>query len=75
MFFVKQTNTKMCSDLDNWSIRNYIYYCIYILVEKFSVMYISIIVKLKSIFLKNDYNAVKIILEKYIKMFLVNFCF
>jgi hypothetical protein len=75
MFFVKQTNTNMCSDLDNWSIRNYMYYCIYLLVEKFSVFYISIIVKLKSIFLKNDYNEVKIILEKYIKMFLVNFCF
>jgi len=74
-FFVKQTNTNMCSDLDNWFIRNYIYYFIYIIVEKISIIYITYIVKLKSLFVKNNYNLDKIIIEKLIKIVLDIFCF
>ncbi len=65
----------MCSDLDNWFIRNYIYYFIYIIVEKISIIYITYIVKVKSLFIKNNYNLDKIIIEKLIKMLLDIFCF
>jgi hypothetical protein len=75
MFFVKQINTNMCSYVDNWTIRNYIYYCIYIIVEKISIIYISYIVKIKSLFLKNNYNIIENFIKKLIKMLLVNFCF
>jgi hypothetical protein len=74
-FFIKECNTTMCSDLDNWSIYNYIIYYIYIIVEKITLFFIGFISTMKSSFFKNKYNNIVPIIEKIIKSFLKILCF
>jgi len=74
-FFIKECNTTMCSDLDNWSIYNYTIYYIYVIVEKITLFFIGFIYTLKSSLLKNKYNNIVPIIEKTIKSFLVYHCF
>lgn len=74
-FFIKQCNTTMCSDLDNWSVYNYVMYYIYIIVEKITLYFIGFISFIKSSLLVNHYDSLKPVIEKVIKFFLINFCF
>ena len=74
-FFIKECNTTMCSDLDNWSIYNYTIYYIYIIVEKITLFFIGFIYTMKSSFFKNKYNNIVPIIEKTIKNFLEYQCF
>lgn len=75
-FFIKKTNTIMCSDLDNWNIRNYTLYYIYLFIEVLTIRFIYFINKLKCIFLsKNKYEYFKSNLGEIIKYFLLNICF
>lgn len=73
-FFIKQTNTTMCSDLDNWSLYNYAMYYIYIVVERITIYFISFvnfIYKMKN----TNFDSEKSIVEKAIKYILTNLCF
>ena len=73
-FFIKQTNTTMCSDLDNWSLYNYTIYYIYIVVERITIYFISFvnfIYKMKT----SNYTELKPTIEKIIKYILANICF
>jgi len=74
-FFIKQCNTTMCSDLDNWTVYNYAMYYIYIIVEKITLYFIGFISVVKSSLLPNHYDNLKPIIEKVIKFFLTTFCF
>jgi hypothetical protein len=74
-FFIKECNTTMCSDLDNWSIYNYIIYYIYIIVEQITLFFIGFIYTMKSSFFKNKYNNIVPIIERTIKCFLKTQCF
>ena len=75
MFFIKQCNTTMCSNLDNWSAYNYARYYIYIVVEKIILYFIGFISTLKSTLLSDHYDKLKPIIEKVIKFLLTTFCF
>lgn len=74
-FFIKECNTIMCSDIDNWSIYNYLMYYIYIIAEKITLYFIGFISLMKCSFLKNNYDSLKPFIEKVIKFFLTTFCF
>jgi hypothetical protein len=74
-FFIKQCNTTMCSDLDNWTVYNYVMYYIYVIVEKITLYFIGFISFMKSSFLTSHYDNFKPIIEKVIKFFLTTFCF
>ncbi len=74
-FFIKQCNTTMCSDLDNWSIYNYIKYYIYIIVEKIMLHIIGFISFIKSSLITNQYDIIKPVIAKVIKFFLTALCF
>jgi hypothetical protein len=74
-FFIKECNTTMCSDLDNWSIYNYAIYYIYIVIEQITLFFIGFIFTMKSSLFKNKYNIIKPIIEKTIKTFLEYQCF
>lgn len=74
-FFIKQCNTTMCSDLDNWSIYNYTKYYIYIIVEKIILYIVGFIAFIKSSLLKNNYDIIKPVIAKVIKFLLTTFCF
>jgi hypothetical protein len=74
-FFIKQCNTTMCSDLDNWTVYNYGMYYIYIIVEKITLYFIGFISAMKSSLLSNHYDNLKPIIEKVIKFLLTTLCF
>jgi hypothetical protein len=74
-FFIKQCNTTMCSDLDNWSLYNYILYYVYIIVEKITLYFITFISFIKSSLIESHYDVIKPFIEKVIKFFLTTLCF
>lgn len=74
-FFIKECNTTMCSDLDNWSLYNYIIYYIYIIIEKITIIFISLLSYIKASIFKNNYSKLKPMIEKTIKTFLEYQCF
>jgi hypothetical protein len=74
-FFVKQCNTTMCSDLDNWSPYNYMLHCIYIIIEKITLYVIWFMYSIKCSLITNHYDSVKPLIEKVINFFLITFCF
>lgn len=74
-FFIKECNTTMCSDLDHWSLYNYTTYYTYIILEKITLILISLVSYIKASVLKNNYNKLKPIIEKTIKTFLQYQCF
>ena len=75
-FFIKKTNTTMCSDLDNWNIRNYTLHYIYLFIEVLTIRFIYYINKLKCVLLsRNKYEYFKSNLGEIIKYFLLNICF
>lgn len=75
-FFIKNINTTMCSDLDNWNIRNYTLYCIYLFIEQITIRFIYFANKIKCILLAKDkYDCFKSNLEQIIKYFILNICF
>jgi hypothetical protein len=73
-FFIKQTNTTMCSYLDNWSLYNYAMYYIYILIERITICFISVINAVSKMKM-NNFDSVEHIVEKIIKYILTNLCF
>ena len=75
-FFIKQKNTTMCSEVDCWSLNNYIIYYIYIIIEFIIIFYITILSKIQLLFIsRNNYNKLKPIIEKFMYYFLLNVCF
>lgn len=73
-FFIKQTNTIMCSYLDNWSLYNYAMYYIYIVIERATIYFISFVNFMYKLKISN-YTDLKYIAEKTIKYILTNTCF
>jgi hypothetical protein len=73
-FFIKQTNTTMCSYMDNWSLYNYAMYYIYILVEIVTIYFISFLNFVYKMKIMN-YSNLTPISEKIIKYILTNICF
>jgi len=74
-FFIKNCNTTICSDLDKWSMYNYLLYYIWIFIEKLLVYFICFINKIKSYSLfSKKYKYFKKNIGKMIKFFLLNQC-
>jgi hypothetical protein len=73
-FFIKQTNTIMCSYVDNWSLYNYAMYYIYIVVERITIYFISFIHFISKMETINCINL-KPIIESILKICLSNLCF
>jgi hypothetical protein len=77
-FFIKKTNTTMCSDLDNWTLYNYAIFYIYILIERIVIYFISFICfvsKMKTTDFDIMNHIMKPIVENIIKSILMNQCF
>ena len=74
-FFIKECNTTMCSDLDHWSLYNYTTYYTYIIIEKITLIFISLVSYIKASVFKNNYNKLKPMIEQTIKTFLQYQCF
>lgn len=75
-FFIKNSNTIMCSDLDNWHTTNHVVYYIYLFIEKIIIRFIYFINKIKCTLLaRNKYEYFKSNLAEIIKYFLLNICF
>lgn len=73
LFFIKGHNTSMCSDIDNWYLYNYTKYYIYIMFEKFVVLLICLICKIKVLLLsKNKCNYLRHNIGNLIKHLVVN---
>ena len=73
-FFIKQTNTTMCSYLENWSLHNYAVYYTYIVVERIIIYFISFVNFIYKMNL-TSFDNIKRIVEKSIKLILTNMCF
>jgi hypothetical protein len=74
-FFIKNCNTTMCSDLDNWNIKNYIRYYIYIIIEQIIVYFIKIIYKINKYIRSCKVLINKINIEKLFNRYLLLICF
>ena len=74
-FFIKNCNTTMCSDLDKWTMYNYLLYYIWMFIEKILLYFICFINKIKSYSLfSKKYKYFKTNIGKMIKFFLLNQC-
>lgn len=75
-YFIKTTNTTMCTDLNNFNITNYALYYTYLFIEQVIIRLIYFINKIKCILLAtNKYECFKSNLGEIIKFFLLNTCF
>lgn len=75
-FFIKNCNTNMCSDIDNWNITNYASYYVYLLVEKILVFFIIVIFRLRNMFFnKNGYSSFQVVFANILKYLILCICF
>lgn len=75
-FFIKKTNTIMCSDVDNWTIKNYYIHYVYLFIEKLIICFIILINKIKStLFVEKNYKYLQYSISEIIKYILLNVCF
>jgi len=73
-FFVKQTNTTMCSDLDKWSLYHYTVYYLYLLIERITIIIIGFIHYLNKIPITNGID-IKHLVKQICKYIFTNMCF
>jgi len=74
-FFIKNCNTTMCSDLDNWNITNYITYYIYIIIEQIVVYFMKIIYKINKYTTSHKIIMPNINIDELLRYCLLQICF
>ena len=74
-FFIKNCNTTMCSDLDNWNITNYITYYIYIIIEQIIVYFMKIMYKINKYTTSHKIIIPNINIDELLRYCLLRICF
>jgi hypothetical protein len=75
-FFIKNSNTVMCSDLDKWTVRNYLLHIVYLLTERVVLYFILFVNTIKSsLIMQNNYKYIHSIIERILKVVLFKVCF